>query len=171
MTLSEWLRGHDSHRLFQGETCKLVLIRSQYFSLFNYLLSRSQLKSYKNSGWQVDHCSFQLHRETAGTSARLPPTRLNKAGDDENTHKNNYTKHNFRNTTGEISEGLIYLKCDIPLFIRKSAEFLFILWSYMSVFPVSQGRIWPKIFPVKGVGDEGGVYQEFQNKKLQACAL
>lgn len=101
----------------------------------------------------------------------LPPTRLKKAGNDENAHDNNYTKRNFRNTTGEIPEGLIDLKCEIPLLIRKSAEFMCILWSCMSVFLTSQGRIWPKVCPVKGVGDEGDVCQELQRKKLWVCAL
>lgn len=75
----------------------------------------------------------------------LSPTRLNEAGNDENTYENNYTKHSFRNTTGEIPEGLIDLKCEIPLFIRKSAEFLCVLWSCVSVLPINQDRIWPKI--------------------------
>lgn len=43
----------------------------------------------------------------------LPPTRLNKAGNDENTHENNYIKKNFRKTTGEIPEGFTDLKCEI----------------------------------------------------------
>lgn len=30
-----------------------------------------------------------------------PPARQNKAGNDEDTHENNYTKHNFRNTARE----------------------------------------------------------------------
>lgn len=36
----------------------------------------------------------------------LPPTRQNKAGNDESTRENNYTKHNFRNTTGENTRRL-----------------------------------------------------------------
>lgn len=54
----------------------------------------------------------------------LPPTKLNKAGNDENTHENNYIKNNFRKTTAGIPEGFTDLKCEIPLFIRKICRIL-----------------------------------------------
>lgn len=62
---------------------------------------------------------------------------------------------------GKLAEGFIDLKCEIPVCMRNSAEFLCVVWSYASVLPISWDRIWPKDCPVKGVGDEGDVWQEF----------
>lgn len=36
----------------------------------------------------------------------LPHTRLYKAGNNDNTRENNYTKHNFRSETGENTRRL-----------------------------------------------------------------
>lgn len=33
---------------------------------------------------------------TVNICKTLPPSRQNKAGNDENTHENNYTKHSFK---------------------------------------------------------------------------
>lgn len=92
---------------------------------------------------------------TVNICKTLPPSRQNRAGNNENTHINNYTKHSFRNSTGEIPEDLIDLKCKIPTSIRKSAGFLCMSGSRTLIMPIGQDRICPRDCPGKGIDDGG----------------
>lgn len=125
----EWLRSCDITDRFKDNTYKHVLIESSDVALFNYLISRSYLWSYKKSIWQVDHCSFQLHREPPWTSARhyLAPGSTRQVA--MRTHMRIIIPNTISETQlGKIPEGLIGLECEIQVSMRKSAEFLCILW-------------------------------------------